>query len=162
VLGMPPAFNLSQDQTLQLNLADPKALSFELKCLPQAFIADSWLTLTDGPINPPAGVRTNFLRTLSKIIPFRSFQTAGRFARGSRTSYSRFRFRQHLNRNFFLPGPRSAVPAAASSRAAHYTAVFRFVKGWVPTSLRTLRLGKVPHTTTSRISLCVPSPASPY
>ena len=35
VLGMPPAFNLSQDQTLQLKLASPKTLFFELNVQPK-------------------------------------------------------------------------------------------------------------------------------
>ena len=127
---MPPAFNLSQDQTLQLNLADPKVLSFELKCLSQAFIADSWLTLTDGPINPPAGVRTNFLRTLSKILPLPILSDRRAFRPREPHILQQISFPSTPQPKLFLPGVRSAVPAAASSRAAHYTAVFCFVKGW--------------------------------
>ena len=36
VLGMPPAFNLSQDQTLQLKTSGPKTLFFELNVRLQA------------------------------------------------------------------------------------------------------------------------------
>ena len=71
VLGMPPAFNLSQDQTLQLNFLRLATQSFELNVQPQAFIADSWfcyVTLNKFDFSAvPAGVRTSYLRTLSKI-----------------------------------------------------------------------------------------------
>ena len=71
VLGMPPAFNLSQDQTLQLKSTRLATLSFELNVQPQAFIADSWFCFStlnkfDSSV-VPAGVRTSYLRTLSKI-----------------------------------------------------------------------------------------------
>src|SRR5690606_18698682 len=109
VLGMPPAFNLSQDQTLHLKLLMTEAiylLSESFKS--QAFIADSWYSdaLADGLTGPSAGVRTNYLRTLSKIFrlagrPEPSTASLGHFVEASRTSYIEFPVRQHLSTNFF-------------------------------------------------------------
>ena len=77
VLGLPPAFTLSQDQTLQLKLQTkrpkpfrrtaecdsskaPQTLLFFFTCLDALCILD---------FHPPQGVHTSYLRTLSKILP---------------------------------------------------------------------------------------------
>lgn len=74
VLGLPPAFTLSQDQTLHLKLRSPKANNFScrnsttgnvslaLKQLNHCLIK----RLQDGQSSTPAGVLTRYLRILSK------------------------------------------------------------------------------------------------
>jgi hypothetical protein len=147
---MPPAFNLSQDQTLQLNLASPKALSFELKCLSQAFIADSWLTLTDGPINPPAGVRTNFLRTLSKIL-FPSLPAVRASRPREPTILQQISFPSTPQPKLFSADFRTAAPAVSSVGAAQYRRVSGFVKrvsagsSSIPASARSFLQAIRPH-----------------
>ena len=80
VLGLPPAFTLSQDQTLHLNFSDrgPNALSAVVVRAPNYFLAfacfesiwflverlQKWTTIH------LSDARTSHLRTLSKIVGF--------------------------------------------------------------------------------------------
>ena len=81
VLGMPPAFNLSQDQTLQLKSTRLATLSFELNAQPQAFIADSWfcyLTLnkfdsSSRPCRRPHKLPAHTVKDLYRF-PFATFR----------------------------------------------------------------------------------------
>ena len=74
VLGLPPAFTLSQDQTLHLNFLPFGKYFFRIESArsellnslqSSSFVSDAssvrWTS-------PPPGVRTNYLRTLSKIF----------------------------------------------------------------------------------------------
>ena len=78
VLGLPPAFTLSQDQTLHLKLHGPKAKLLQLQS-PSSSPTRCTLYLRTNTLNhvicsnvcdgqlPPPDARTSHLRTLSKI-----------------------------------------------------------------------------------------------
>lgn len=59
-----------------------------------------------------------------------TLQPVERFAPGSRTSYSRFRFRQHLNRNFFLPTSASPVWLSVCASRPVYSSFSTCKEGW--------------------------------
>ena len=134
VLGLPPAFTLSQDQTLHLKLRgseEPNVLSAELvpgTNYSLAFLHLNHLLLCyerllmDSFHRPD--VRTSYLRTLSKICriglsasPLFRSTPPHQSARGSRTSYSDFQGRQHLVMTF-LTAPRRPVQPLKASRSA--------------------------------------------
>jgi hypothetical protein len=78
VLGLPPAFTLSQDQTLQLKLqapgTNPLGQTFEREPSTVKLAALTLLgRFVSMDLHPPQGAHTSYLRTLSKIIDLRGF-----------------------------------------------------------------------------------------
>ena len=76
VLGMPPAFSLSQDQTLQLKLQIPKDQFFRRPTPTKNIkttvsIGAPCIAWTN---HRPPGAHTSHLRTLSKIFPRESLR----------------------------------------------------------------------------------------
>ena len=140
VLGLPPAFTLSQDQTLQLKLQTkrpkpfrqtaecdsskaPQTLLFFFTCLDALCILD---------FHPSQGVHTSYLRTLSKIVWHawpEGPASSGHFVRRSRLLYIENRSRQLPRRLFLrrtgpLPPPcptfRFAASCVSSAGRAYY------------------------------------------
>ena len=143
VLGLPPAFTLSQDQTLHLKTHSPKTKNLKLQMLDrwQRFACfktiDMLLDQTSARWTYilPAGALTSYLRTLSKIFgsrPQRLPPFAPTFP-SLRAAHCRpaYLLRQHLfSRPFhrsepLLPMPLRRLPQRLSSlRAAYYVRLF--------------------------------------
>ena len=121
VLGMPPAFNLSQDQTLHLSFRWPKPSIF-LKGDPNIkrslLTCFSWtLALLGQSFRPLQGAHTSHLRILSKINHLRliSRTVPKHFAPGEPHILHRFHLPSTPSRKYFFvvdvaePGVAAAV-----------------------------------------------------
>ena len=135
---MPPAFNLSQDQTLQLKPTGPKTLCFELNVQPQASLLTLKIccylqrdTQRYGLLSIPRASAQVTCAHCQRSVRAEGLSPPAplmRFARGSRTSYGIFRERQHLFPYiFFLPSTPQLASLGEGARTL--TIACQFGKG---------------------------------